>query len=184
MKDIYEKLWDTPRFRVEKNRSNLHLDIFTGLISEVIPHASVIDWGCGKGAKTALLEDRGYSVVGCNDIAGNSLDEEMKTRFPFFEAQPLHLASPQKATLSFCVDVMEHLPEEEIIPALINISKYTTKFAFFAIDCFEDEWNGYNLHETIRPPEYWFELLLNHFGRASFLYTLPTRPTIGGLWTS
>ena len=190
-KEVYEELWASNSFRRDKNRLNTHLDLFVGITTNSLISGlkndlapSVIDWGCGHGAKTVLLEHYGYSVVGCNDIAHNALDDEMKTRFPFFEAQPLHLASPQKATFSFCVDVLEHLPEEEIIPSLANIRKHTNNAAFFSIDCAESEWDGHILHETIRPPEYWFDLMLKHFGTALFLYTLPSRPTIGGLWIS
>ena len=183
-KELYEELWETGTFRKDKNRSNTHLDLFLAVSKSSNPNPSIIDWGCGRGTKTAVLEDKGFKVVGCNDIAHNALDDEMKARFPFFQAQPLHLASPQSATFSFCVDVMEHLPEEEIIPALINIRKYTSNHVFFAIDCAEDDWGEHQLHVTIQPPEYWFGLMLEYFGPATFLYTLPIRPTIGGLWTS
>ncbi len=61
-----------------------------------------------------------------------------------------------------CTDVMEHLPEEDLPWILDEIFGYANRFVFLAIALYPAEKrlpNGENAHITLKPAEWWDELL-------------------------
>ena len=60
------------------------------------------------------------------------------------------------------VDVMEHLPTQDIEWIIDNIMGYANKAVFLNIACYEalktfD--NGVNLHVTVKDPDWWIDIL-------------------------
>jgi len=62
-----------------------------------------------------------------------------------------------------CTDVLEHCPEEDIDWIVSEIFSYAERFVYLAVACFPARKrlpNGENAHCTIRPPEWWREVLV------------------------
>jgi 2-polyprenyl-3-methyl-5-hydroxy-6-metoxy-1,4-benzoquinol methylase len=168
----YEKLWSTAKYREEKGRTYLYCDIFLAFRNYVMDCTNaldigvkdtVIDWGCGKGIHAIEFSDRGMDVVGLVDIASNCMNEETASIFEdVFEANHIKDAIPAPASFSYCADVLEHVEEEDVNASILNIVRHTLVpgFMFFNIATKNDEWNGQELHVTIKPQRWWMDRLI------------------------
>jgi hypothetical protein len=61
-----------------------------------------------------------------------------------------------------CTDVLEHCPEEDIAWIVAELFSYARRFVFANVASFPASKrlpNGENAHCTIRPPEWWEELI-------------------------
>lgn len=66
--------------------------------------------------------------------------------------------------ITICIDVLEHIPAEDISIILEKISSYTRKYIFINVACYEAVAllpNGKNAHINIQEPKWWFEKLKN-----------------------
>lgn len=122
---------------------------------------SVIDFGCGSGEAGRLLAHLQYKVL--------NVDITNAVRYsgvPFIRASLHELPDDlPKATWGFCTDVMEHLPEEWVAPAL-NGMRGRVKSIFFSISGVPDGWGkhiGERLHLTVKPVEWWIERISKHW---------------------
>ena len=64
--------------------------------------------------------------------------------------------------LSLCIDVLEHIPEEDIDWVLEKFISITKKFSFIVVACYPAVAtlpNGENAHITIQTPEWWLNKL-------------------------
>jgi hypothetical protein len=120
----------------------------------ILPHVilsraeSVIDYGCGRSRLPDIISH--YAPCTRYDPA-----------IPEYAALP----ADKCFDLAVCVDVMEHIPEEEIDRAIRRISELSIN-AVFVIDTREAKHvlpNGQNAHVTVRPAEWWRQRLLLHY---------------------
>ena len=131
---------------------------------------TVVDWGCGSGKASKLLYEHGLDVTAV-DFAFNCLDEDVaelaknNSRFRFVEHDiGKYIALPSE--YGFCVDVLEHLPEDEVDAALDSML-YNSKHLFLQIDVGKDgfglhpEIQEEHLHLTIKPYQWWLEKLVS-----------------------
>jgi len=168
----YEKLWDSPKYRNDKGRTYLYCDLFLSFYNYAMDDTNalqigvkptLIDWGCGKGIHAMKFSDMGIDVVGLVDIAPNSLNDDVRAVFEdVFESGHLKDARPHPASFSYCADVLEHVEFEDIDASILNIVRHTTRpgFLFFNIATQNDEWEGEELHATIRPQRWWMDKLI------------------------
>jgi SAM-dependent methyltransferase len=110
----YEEIWKFNEYRA------------TSPAEEVLPlvlHAfgepgTLIDFGCGTGRAMKRMQEKGFDVLGV-DIAYNSLDESLRGVLPMvvanFSQIPLGMLH---AHYGLCVDVLEHLPPDELPGAM------------------------------------------------------------------
>jgi len=57
-----------------------------------------------------------------------------------------------------CIDVMEHVPLQEVDNVLFNIFSRADKFVYITISCMPAKKKfpgGQNVHVTVKPPEWW-----------------------------
>lgn len=116
-------------------------------IKHIIAHyniTSLLDYGCAKGRahkKEKLLDN-----VTLYD--------------PYVKEYSIKPAGTFDMVI--CTDVMEHVPEDEVGKTLAELINYTDKVLFLSI-CTKKAnktfANGNNLHITIKPKEWWEEML-------------------------
>jgi hypothetical protein len=114
-------------------------------------HTSVLDVGCGHNEfVTAWREIQpGFESVGV-DFACPSADiMAPSTALPF---------TAHQFSLVTAFDVLEHLPEHEVMPALREMARVARWYCFsIATAPSRILWQGQNLHPTVRPLDWWLE---------------------------
>lgn len=122
-------------------------DEIKGLI-DLTGSRTVLDYGCGAGMQYqephALQRKWGVSMT-LYDPAGLNWRKPSGT----FDGV-------------ICTDVLEHIPREEIQPALEEILRYASRFVFLTVCCRPAKKklpSGENCHVTVRPMKWWEEEL-------------------------
>lgn len=156
----YERMWGRDSYR-ERSPGMRHLQDALARMRPVIG-SSIVDLGCGTGRVSAALKAGGFEVTGV-DIAANAATE--------FDG-PCVVATlwdlPESLGVfdyGFCADVMEHLPTDRVMQALLNISRHV-KITYFQIAnfvCHEGDAIGEHLHLTVKPIEWWHKALSQYF---------------------
>jgi 2-polyprenyl-3-methyl-5-hydroxy-6-metoxy-1,4-benzoquinol methylase len=127
--------------------------------------ASIIDFGCGTGDAACKFASLGHDVQ-LVDISIHGLTKFYGLKDKFFQASLHELPDELRpAEWGFCTDVMEHLPQEWVRPALRQISG-KVKNCFFTISGHPDGWGkhiGQKLHLTVAPAEWWIGMIMKHF---------------------
>ena len=122
--------------------------------------SSLIDFGCGKGF---LYKNK----IKIGDKSYNSISD-------FWEIDDLYLYDPgieeysiypkKKYDAVICTDVIEHIPEDDVINFIDNLFKLANKFIFVVIATipaskyFED---GNNIHLCIKNQSVWNDIFLD-----------------------
>lgn len=141
----------------------------------ILPHIQsikplkVLDYGCGQSKLYEQIEVLGPKV----------------TRYD--PAIPELANKPQgEFDLVLNIDVMEHLPEDEI-DEFIDELKHYSKNAIFVIDTIPAKTllpDGQNAHLTVKPPEWWRERLRRHFNYVEPIYLRPRWRAAFRTWPS
>jgi 2-polyprenyl-3-methyl-5-hydroxy-6-metoxy-1,4-benzoquinol methylase len=165
----YEKVWTT----IEAyNQSSPGLDLADKAIKIFKEYKvkSVIDAGCGTGKVLKKFYEAGFLTRGI-DITFKAWDEEISGSLPIAllmnEVCLWDLPHWMKAfDAIYCIDVMEHIPEEKVEAVIDNLADRCNKIAIFQIAMFKDRFGdliGERLHLTIKPKEWWAEKILRRF---------------------
>lgn len=128
------------------------------------PGESVIDFGCGSGDAAVKLIEAGHRVA-LVDISDAGLRHAFNGDFYRASLHDLPWELP-RANWGFCCDVMEHLPEAWVGPALAGMHNKVDS-CFFSISTSPDSWGpehiGEPLHLTVRPADWWKERIRAHW---------------------
>jgi len=136
--------------------------MWCGLIDQIVKregHASILDYGCGKGeikARMPLLPIREYDPA----IPGKD-------------------AKPEPADLVICTDVLEHIEPPLLNSVLRDLARLTKRKLFFAVCTLKSTKtlaDGRNAHLIVRDEEWW----LNKLGR--YFQVLETTNYMGTLY--
>lgn len=119
---------------------------------------SLVDYGCGECAAVDWFRRKGLDVTGVDLVA---------VRSDVVEAC-LWSMGPEvpEADYAFSADVLEHLPPDRIHAALRGIREKTRQAGVFQIATRPDTSGkliGETLHLTVRPGEWWWETLHQHW---------------------
>lgn len=163
----YEKMWNQDLYRQRSPGLLLTTFFLYHIQNRIKVGDSILDFGCGTGAASLLFFEKGFDVT-LIDIANNCLNpqarnlaENKTSKFEFIEASLWDL--PQNVNSCdwiYCIDVLEHLPESKVIPALQAMAKKTKKggaLQVFLEDETLGESIGEKLHLTIYPLNWWVE---------------------------
>lgn len=129
---------------------------------------SVLDCGCGHGALlTRVPEVIRYVGVDVSsyqiDVCARKFRNESRATFQHGVLDRIPFDN-QSFDIAWCCDVMEHLTEADVQPALAEMARVAKRMVFSIstrasriLDA-----NGGNLHLTVRPATWWLEQLRGH----------------------
>lgn len=165
-KDKYEKMWALPKYweRSPGMRTVDHaMQKAIAFSGDTIK--TVIDIGAGSGRVANRIKEVWKMDVAAMDIAENSMTEFDGPKC-FGSITGLDtVSSLPRFDLAFCADVLEHVPTELIHDTIKNIA-YAARFSWLQIanfHCHEGDEIGEILHLTVKPFEWWQEILKSQF---------------------
>lgn len=119
---------------------------------------SLLDVSCGRGELMQAAADMGFSPV-----AGTEAVPELCS-YCVIQAQIHDLPFDDKSfDVVTCIDVIEHILEPDIVPALRELERVARKFVLIAAADYPTYWDGVNLHPSARPYSAWHELFSKTF---------------------
>ena len=138
--------------------------IFAKLIKDIIIKNKIntmLDYGCGKGFYYKNPSNQnGLKIKSLK----NYWDIDIDLYDPCFEENSI-LNENKNYDLVICVDVLEHIPSNDIDWVLEKLLNKTKKYLFINVACHPAIAllpNGKNAHVNINPPKWWHEKIL-HF---------------------
>ena len=161
-------LYDETYFRehlgpLPYDRRNVSLvEFFAGIADEIIRSLrpiTVFDAGCAMGFLVEALWDRGIHATGM-DISSYAIANVRRDISPFCRVGSLVDPISGRYDLVTCIEVLEHLPEQEALRAMRNVASITDTILFSSTATDIAEPTHFNVHQPI----WWLE----HFQRLSF----------------
>lgn len=117
----------------------------------------VLDAGCAKGFLVEALRDRGIEAYGV-DISEYAISEVRPDIRPYCRVGSLVTPLTDRYDLITCIEVLEHMPEDEGRHAIANLCRSTNDILFASSpDDFDEP-----THVTVRPRSYWIERFVEH----------------------
>ncbi|UUX50561.1 class I SAM-dependent methyltransferase [Nisaea acidiphila] len=119
---------------------------------------TVLDYGCGKGLqyRSVQLRDKNGKTGSVQDYWGVSEIRLYDPGVPDFSELPA-----MQSDGVICTDVLEHIPESDLLWVVEELYSQARKFVYAAVACYPAQAllpTGENAHETVRPPSWWREL--------------------------
>lgn len=134
-----------------------------GRIKDMILHhgcRSIFDCGSGKGMQYQPMAIQVEGVGEWPSIQAFWDIDEIYCYDPCY--QPFNKLPDRKFDGVISTDVLEHCPEEDIPWIADEIFSYANRFVFANVACYPAKKrlpSGENAHCTIRPPEWWNDIL-------------------------
>jgi 2-polyprenyl-3-methyl-5-hydroxy-6-metoxy-1,4-benzoquinol methylase len=148
----YERMWEEPVYRSGDGGLG-RIEEFMH-VADVQKGQTIVDFGCGEGRTLRPLLNVGANVV-LVDIADNCLAEDIPRKS--FIRHDMSERLPLVADTGFCVDMMEHVPTQQVDDVLINIFD-VVKDCYFVVSTTPDACGrliGEVLHLTVQPFMWW-----------------------------
>ncbi len=148
-KDKYKEQWNTGYV---PSRCAIFLGRF--IYEKSLPGEKLLDIGCGNGMVTRDLTQMGHQCTGLDiTLAGITGD-----RSGFIEAPVWRMPfKDSEFDMTFSTDTLEHLPEELVETAILEIFRVTKNESKHVIATFPHEKDGEQLHLTVKPISWWQE---------------------------
>jgi len=150
----YVKAYRSPSYKMGRGRA-----VFVTEIISAMPPGSLLDVGTGRGETLDIARKAGMT-----DVAGTEV-------VPYLTGGPVVQSAAHKLPFedgSFdyvtCFDVLEHLTEEDIRPALIEMARVARKSVTVSVSEVPSFFNGRDLHISRRPKARWRALLEDCWG--------------------
>jgi len=115
---------------------------------------SLLDVSCGRGELLTAAEQLGFGPVRGTEAVAALCDGERVVEAQI-HALPFAPASFDVVT---CVDVLEHLLEDDIVPGLLELQRVTKGTLLLAAADYRTQWDGVELHPSARPYPEWERL--------------------------
>ena len=158
--ETYRAAFADPAYRVKCHGLTLwqtRRDLFPASV------ATAVDLGCGTGRLVGAWRTEGIAGIGVDLDLAATVDPELY-RPDWFTAAALWDWAPQESfDLGVCADVMEHIPEAWVRPALERIAS-CCRTAVFKIANFPSVHHGVNLHPTRQPQAWWYGVIWSTMG--------------------
>jgi hypothetical protein len=128
------------------------------IVSDIRPE-TVLDAGCAWGFLVEALRARNVAAYGIDvsEYAIQNIHPDVK---PYCWVGSVVEPFPQVYDLIVCIEVLEHLPQEQAEKAVINFCRHSQDILFSSTPFDYKEATHFN----VQPPEYWAEL----FARQGF----------------
>lgn len=121
---------------------------------------TLLDYGCGKGQQYEMRNMPMADGSICPSLQHFWKLDEIRPYDPGFAKHNQYPTGKYDGVIS--TDVLEHCPEEDMEWILEELFSHANKFVFANIACYpamKTLPNGENAHITIRPPEWWHQLI-------------------------
>jgi len=156
----YKKMWSIDDYR-KVSPGELAANTFLHVACPD-PGDDVIDLGCGTGRGGLMLQFLGNMHVTFMDFAENCLDEEIaescqKNGKMRFIKKDLNAIPRIHTKYGYCVDVLEHIPPDELDNVISHCLEYGQN-VFFGISTVDDvmgERIGEKLHLSVHDYAWW-----------------------------
>jgi len=155
-KEKYRELWGSGPYRGPNA-----VPFAEGLSSVIWGHC--LDIGCGDCAtmdelnKNPLIKCSGLDIVTDQCPEGREVYEGTIWQMPFRDNQ---------FDFTLSTDVLEHIPTEKIEEAIQEIGRVTKRKTFHYISTWPavTEYQGEQVHLTVREPDWWERMFKEHCG--------------------
>lgn len=121
------------------------------IVKEIAPKKT-LDIGCAKGFLVEALRDRGVEAYGI-DISDYAISEVRDDIKPFCKVKSATLPIEEKYDLITCIEVLEHLENEDIAIAIQRMCEATDDIIFSSTPFDYNEAS----HISVHSPSYWVE---------------------------
>jgi len=142
-------------------RNDYWLGFFAAMADEIarcLKPRTVLDAGCAKGFLVEALWARGIEAWGI-DISAHAISQVRKDVGPYCRAASLTEPIQGFYDLVTCIEVVEHIPAEDVELVARNITGVTDTILFSSTSSDFDE----ATHVTVRPALFWLKLF-NQYG--------------------
>ncbi len=129
-------------------------------------NAKIIDLGIGNGKALEFFTLNGLDVSGV-DISSYAVSEQKKKGYNVYQASldDLSVFQDNAFDIGFCNDVIEHLPEKLVKPALDEMSRICSTYLLISACPSASHYkskHGENLHLCVKPVRWWKALFKNY----------------------
>jgi 2-polyprenyl-3-methyl-5-hydroxy-6-metoxy-1,4-benzoquinol methylase len=118
----------------------------------------LLDVSCGRGELLRAAANTDFtSVTGTEavpELCGGNIHQAVITDLPFRD---------KSFDVVTCIDVIEHILEPDIIPALKELERVCRGVVIIAAADYPTYWDGVNLHPSARPYQEWDRLFTATF---------------------
>lgn len=126
------------------------------ILKEIKPHKT-LDVGCAKGFFVEALRDRGVEAYGI-DISEYAVSQVREDIRPFCMVQSALLPVKEKYDLITCIEVLEHIDNQDIPLAIRHMCEASDDILFSSTPFdYEEE-----SHVSVHTPAYWAEQFAYH----------------------
>jgi hypothetical protein len=135
---------------------------------------TLIDFGFGRGSAMDFFEGRGVEVAGV-EISSYAISEQLRRGRKVYHSglDNLAMLEDDQYNIGFCSDVIEHVPEDLVVPSLDEMTRVCLDYLLLSVcptPSHHLSLDGENLHLTVRPESWWEELFQKYgeFQRVRF----------------
>ena len=169
----YEKMWTLDKYR----RRSPGLGQVDHFLTTCRPSKGdhILDVGTGRGVAVGELIRRGYLNTAGIDIASNAVNPDIRYAYlDRFRIGDYLTTDTLMVDWIFCCDFLEHLPPEQLRPALEKIKHDSIKGLYLQVPTFPSsgkKWDDsfeFELHYTVMPAIWWKKLFIDIFGEGTF----------------
>lgn len=152
---LYIKEYESPRYRMGDRRKS---DVYKKL-SVLTPKTSLLDVSTGRGETLLIADDLGFDLAMGTEIVPDLIGERVVKAY----AHELPFADGSFDWVT-CFDVLEHLTEPDIVPALSEMWRVARLGVIVSASERPSVFGGRDLHISKRPAVKWQSLIKSVWG--------------------
>lgn len=163
----YDEAYEDPRYNMKRWRQELLREWL--MTAKAVGHRTYLDVGCGRGESLQIACFLGFTVAGCEvveSLCGSAAVEHIRG------AHDLRTYSDDSVDVVSCLDVMEHILEDDVPGVLREIWRVANHAVLLGISC-----KAGPMHPTIFPPAWWVDQVeANMGGNVSVIFEDKIKP--------
>ena len=156
---LYEKAYRSNTYRMGVRRKE---DV-TRIVAE-LPRGTILDVGCGRGELLTIANKLGHRSRGIDPVpylSRPNIDTGCANQLPYDDLSYDYVV---------CFDVLEHLIEDDLIPALKEMKRVARLACIVSASEDPSIHDGVDLHISKRPADDWLKLIKKAWGRKAYRF--------------